>query len=103
MSIFWRSLELPLINCEIELDLSWSRNCIISEISRTAAVGGNADANPPVPAGEATLITGTTFQINNTKLYVPVVTLFIKNNIKFLEYVKQRFRATVFGINIDLK
>ena len=96
MSIFWRSLELPLINCEIELDLSWSRNCIISEISRTAAVGGNADANPPVPAGEATLITGTTFQINNTKLYVPVVTLFIKNNIKFLEYVKQRFRTTVF-------
>ena len=38
---FWRSLDLPLINCEIELDLPWSRNCVISEISRTAAVAVN--------------------------------------------------------------
>ena len=31
LSNFWRCLDLLLINCEIELDLSWSRNCIISE------------------------------------------------------------------------
>ena len=30
---FWRSLDLPLINCEIEFDLLWSKECIISEIS----------------------------------------------------------------------
>ena len=38
LSNFWRSLDLPLSNCEIELDLSWSRNCILSEISRTPGV-----------------------------------------------------------------
>ena len=29
LSNFWRLLDLPLINCKIELDFSWSRNCII--------------------------------------------------------------------------
>ena len=38
LSNFWRSLGLLIINCEIELDLSWSRHCIISEISITASV-----------------------------------------------------------------
>ena len=46
LSNFWRSLDLPLINCEIKLDLSWSKECIISEI--TPAMPGNLDANPPV-------------------------------------------------------
>ena len=32
LSYFWRSLNLLLINFEIELDLPWSRDCIISEI-----------------------------------------------------------------------
>ena len=35
LSNFWKSLDLPLINCEIELDFSWSRYCVIIEISRT--------------------------------------------------------------------
>ena len=29
LSNFWRTLEMPLINCEINLDLNWSRNCVI--------------------------------------------------------------------------
>ena len=33
LSNFWRSLDLPLINYEIELDLSWSEDCETSEIS----------------------------------------------------------------------
>ena len=40
--------------------------------------------------------TGATFQINNAKLYVPVVTLFINDNIKFLENIKQGFKRTIF-------
>ena len=32
LSNFWRSLDLPLINCEIELDLSWPKDCIMSDI-----------------------------------------------------------------------
>ena len=38
---FWRSLNVPLINCEIELNLSWSKECLISEISTTPAVPDN--------------------------------------------------------------
>ena len=35
VSNFWRPLELSLFNCEIKLDLSWSRYCVMCEISRT--------------------------------------------------------------------
>ena len=40
-------------------------------------------------------ITGATFQINNAKLYVPVATLSINDNIKFLENIKQGFKRTI--------
>ena len=43
----------------------------------------------------ATTTTGATFQINNVELYVPVVTLSINDNIKFLENIKQRFKRTI--------
>ena len=42
---FWRSLDLPLIICEIELELTWSKYCVISEISRTPEVEGNNPAD----------------------------------------------------------
>ena len=32
ISNFWRTLEMPLINCEVELILNWSANCVIVEI-----------------------------------------------------------------------
>ena len=45
---------MPLINCEIELELRWAKNCVISQISRAPAVDGNPNADPPVPAVAAT-------------------------------------------------
>ena len=48
LSNFWRSLDFHLIKRKIELDLSLLRKCIISEISRTAAIA----ANPPDLARE---------------------------------------------------
>ena len=39
--------------------------------------------------------TGAIFQINNAKLYVPVVTFSVNDNIKFLENIKQRFKRTI--------
>ena len=42
----------------------------------------------------ATVTTGTTLQINNAKIYVPVVTLSTNDNIKFLESIKQGFKRT---------
>ena len=75
LSKFRRFLDLPLINSEIELDLSWTNDCVFSQ----------HDSN----------IAGAKFQINNAKLYVPVGTLSINDNIKFLENIKQGFKRTI--------
>ena len=65
-SNFRRFLNLLMINCEIELNFSWSKVCIISEISITPEVRGDNQV-------DATERTGATFQTNNAILYVPVV------------------------------
>ena len=44
LSNFWKSSDLPLINCEIELDLIWTKNCVISEISKTFRAVGDPPA-----------------------------------------------------------
>ena len=96
LSNFQRSLDLPLINCEIKLDLSWSKECVIAEMPITPALSGNPDPNLPVP--DVTAIQGVSarFQINNAKLYVPVVTLSFNDNIGFLEKIKQRFKRRIY-------
>ena len=91
MNNFCRSLDLHLINCKIELDLTWSKDWMISEISRIAAVA----ANPPDPVRAAVETTRTTFQTNSTKLYAHVASLSINDNIKVLENLKQGFKRTV--------
>ena len=87
--------DLPLFNYEIELDLRWTKNCLILEILRATPEAGNANANPPTQAVAVTQKTGTTFKINNAKLYFPVVTLSIIDNIKYLENTKQGFKRTI--------
>ena len=67
LSTFWRYLYLPLLNCEIELHLSWSRKCKISETSRADAVA----ANQPNPDREQTKTNSANFQIISAKLYFP--------------------------------
>ena len=61
ISNFFRSLEMPLVNCKIDLDLTWTKDCVISST--------DAVANAVV-----------SFKITDTKLYVPVVTLSTKDN-----------------------
>ena len=92
LSNFWRTLDLPLINCEIELNLSWSRYCVISEISTVSRAVPNTD---PVRCEVTTTINSATFQINNAKLYVPVVTLSVNNNVNFLENIERGFKRTI--------
>ena len=67
-----RSLGLPLINCEVELDLSWPKECIISEISIILGIASKSRANPLITAAAAIQTIGATFQINSTKLYSSV-------------------------------
>ena len=65
--------------------MRWERNCILTEISKTfRAVDPNVDQ---VVYEMTSQTTGATFQINNVNLYVPVVTLSINDNIKFLENI----------------
>ena len=85
MTTFWRSLDLPLTNCEIELDLSQSRYCVISETSRTSRAVPNTD---PVSYEVATSANSATFQVNNAKVSVPVVTLPVNENINILEIIR---------------
>ena len=80
---------MPLINCEIKLDLRWERNCIVTEISRTFR---SVDSNTDQVVYELVIeTTGSTFLINNVKLYLPVV----NDNIKFLENIKQGFKRII--------
>ena len=75
LSNFWRTLEMPLINCEIELILTWSRNCVI--------ISTNIDNQIP------------TFTITETNLYVPVVTLSTQDNAKLLPQLKSGFKRKI--------
>ena len=87
---------MPLINCEINIDFPWSKECIISEISIIPAVPGNPNANLPFLDVAGIQTTIATFQINNAKLYVTVVALSINDNIKFLKNIKQGFKRTIY-------
>ena len=91
LSNFWKTLDMPLINCEVSLTLTWSENCILTDITTQAAVPGQGN-NPGRPAINAP--TNATFKITDTKLYVPVVTLSTEDDNTFLEQLKSRFKAT---------
>ena len=75
---FWRSLNILLINCEVELILTWTKSCALADMT--------VANNPP---------TGLEFQITDKKLYVPVVTLSKENDIKVLEKLKSGFKKTI--------
>ena len=82
---FWRSLNIPLINCEVSLKLSWTDKCVLVGRAYREA---NADVNPPIDLVNSP--TYVKFEINNCKLYVPVVTLSTENENKFISNVKIR-------------
>ena len=64
---FWRTLNIPLISCEVSLELKWDKNCVITCLEQR-----QVDAGPPVVRDNAP--TGATLAINDCKLCVPVVT-----------------------------
>ena len=73
LSNFFRSLEMPLINFKIKLSLTWKKQCVLS-----------------TAAGEAV------FNINDTKLYVPVVTLSKEDNEDFIEQQDKEFQRSIY-------
>ena len=84
LSNFWRSLDIPLINCEVEIILTWTKSCVLADMKV------DADADPAIVAPS-----GATFKITDTKLYVPVVTLSKENDMKLLEKLKSGFKKTI--------
>ena len=73
LSNFWRSLEIPLINCKVELSLRLCENCILSNVA------GNS-----------------TFKITDAKLYVPIVTLSTEDNAKLSNLLSKGFKRSVY-------
>ena len=73
LSNFFRSLEMPLINCKIKLNLTWKKECVLSTDN------GNA-----------------VFIINDTKMYVPVVTLSKEDNKDFIEQQNKGFQRSIY-------
>ena len=69
---FSRILEMLFINCEINLILTWSINCVIFKENRV-----------------------TTIEITNKKINVPVVTFPIQDSPKLLQQLKSRFKRTI--------
>ena len=92
LSNFWRTLEMPLINCEVNLILTWSKDCVIS-----SAIGQRK------------------FAITERKRYVPVVTLSTQNNAKLPQQLQlesgfkrtiiwNKYRSSIktFAKNLDI-
>ena len=80
LSNFFRSLEMPLINCKIYLELNWNNNCVMY----------GADANGNGNNRE------TTFKITSTKLYVPIATLSTKDNVNLTKQLNEGYKTSVY-------
>ena len=90
LSNFWRTLDIPLINCEVSLTLIWSENCVL-----TSKATRDADSDADLPVAGINNATSASFKTKDTKLYVPVVTLSAKNDNKILEQLKTGFKRTI--------
>ena len=72
LSKFWKSLEIPLINCEVHLELNWIEDCILSSTGDSAK-----------------------FVITDAKLHVPIVNLSTKDNVNLTKQLSERFKRSV--------
>ena len=78
---FQRSVELPLSNCKIELKLKWRKYCVLSAVGND-----NTNANP----------NNIILTIKNTKLYVPTVTLKVKDNQKLSKPFSKEIEGSIY-------
>ena len=80
MSNFWRSLEIPLINCKVYLELNWIENCILSSAGDTAK-----------------------FAIADTKLHIPMVTFSTKDSANLAKQLNEGFKRSVYWNSYETK
>ena len=91
LSRFFRLLQTPLINCEVSLDLKWSKNCVLTCKAYREA---DADANPPIVGIDNPA--NVEFNITDCKLYVPVVTLATEYEKKLYQMLKEGFSVDIY-------
>ena len=82
------SINIPLISCEVSLELKWNKNCVMTSLKER-----QVDAGPPVVRDGAP--TGASLAINECKLYIPVVTLSRDDEIKLLTNLKSGFKREI--------
>ena len=73
LSDFWRSLEMPSINCKVYLELNWIEDCILSS-ARNSAI----------------------FAITDAKLHVPIVTLSTKDSANMTQQLNEGFKRCIY-------
>ena len=78
LSNFFRSLETPLINSKIHLELNWNNNCVMYG----ADAGGNDNK--------------ATFKITSTNLYVPIALQSTKDNVNLTKQLNEGFKTSVY-------
>ena len=82
---FWRALDIPLISCEVSLELKSNKNCVITSQQIGVHLDGGNNAAP----------TNATLAINDCKLDIPVVTLSKDDEIKLLTNLKSGFKREI--------
>ena len=80
LSNFWRSLELPLINLKVHLELNWIEDCTLS-----------SDGN------------SSKFEITDAKLHVPIVTLSTKDSVNLTKQLSEGFKRSVYWNSYQIK
>ena len=80
LSNFWRSLEMPLINCKVYLELNWIEDCILSSAGDSAK-----------------------FAITDAKLHVPIVTLSTKDSVNLTKQLSEGFKRSVYWNSYQTK
>ena len=80
LSNFWRSLEMPLINCKVYLKLNWIEDCILSSAGDTAK-----------------------FAITDTKLHVPIASLSTKESANLANQLNEGFKRFVYWNSYETK
>ena len=80
LSNFWRSLEMPLINCKVYLELNCIEDCILSSAGDSAK-----------------------FAITDAKLHVPIVTLSTKDSVNLTKQLSEGFKRSVYWNSYQIK
>ena len=83
------TLDMPLINCEINIVLTWFENCILTDKTTQTEVSAQKD-NPATNEP-----TNATLKITDTNLYAPVITLSIQDYKKLIDQLKTGFGRTI--------